>query len=50
MKILITGAGGFLGKKLIHQLLSEPQFNINGKSVNVSHYYEPDCLATLLMN
>ena len=48
MKILITGAGGFLGKKLIYQLLSEPQFNINGKSVDVSHIYAADLHANML--
>jgi len=42
MKILITGAGGFLGKKLIHQLLAGPQLSVNGTSLEISEIYAAD--------
>jgi nucleoside-diphosphate-sugar epimerase len=48
MRILITGAGGFLGKKLIHQLLAEPLLNINGNSMGTSEIYAADLHAYML--
>lgn len=48
MKILITGAGGFLGKKLIHQLLLEPQLNINDDLIDINEIYAADLNANIL--
>jgi nucleoside-diphosphate-sugar epimerase len=48
MKILITGAGGFLGKKLIHQLIAEPRLYIKGNGVDISQIYAADLHASML--
>jgi dTDP-6-deoxy-L-talose 4-dehydrogenase (NAD+) len=39
-KILVTGSSGFIGRKLISQLASNPNLQVTGLSRNPVHHYE----------
>jgi nucleoside-diphosphate-sugar epimerase len=42
MKILITGAGGFLGKRLAHTLATKKSIHVNGEGSPISRIYAAD--------